>query len=236
MPTITSPAPPTAHSRADERVLSPSGQSTVAITQTQPLVAGGLLGYCNSARGFPEGTRHGPADCGDGDDQVIKLKAFTFSLFGASVTWEMTKRNKEIAQGIIRYLEDRRLLFGPRGQHPNDPIYCLKSAQGLRTYLGEQFETGEPGKALTQAIQEMRRACRNFIDRAGPEAATFQEDRDSFIAAASELRTTLGFYVAALASRYGLSVDDDLASILPPRAGPESDLNIVPGFEVPRPA
>jgi hypothetical protein len=182
----------------------------------------GLLDCCHLGRESP--SRFKPwikwAVVGNGDYQMIKLKNFTLSLFGASVTWEMTKPNKEIAQKVIRCLEDRRLLFGPRGEHPNDPVYCLKSAQQLRDYLGEQFQTGEPGKRLAQAIQEMRRACRRFIDRAGPQAVNFQQDRDSFLVAASELRTTFGFYVAALASKYGLTVDDDLASILPPQAEP----------------
>jgi hypothetical protein len=149
---------------------------------------------------------------------MIKLKAVTISLFGASATWEMTKQNKEIARKIIRCLEDRRLLFGPRGQHPHDPAYCLESAKQIRTYLGEQFQVGEPGKGMTQAIQEMRRACRRFIDQAGPQAVNFEQDRDSFLVAVSELRTTFGFYVAALASKYGVTLDDDLASILPPQA------------------
>jgi hypothetical protein len=162
---------------------------------------------------------------------MIKLKTVTFSLFGVNATWEMTKQNKEIARKIIRCLEDRRLLFGPRGRHPNDPAYCLESAMQIRTYLGEQFRVGEPGIRLTQAIQEMRRACRRFIDQAGPQAVNFEQDRDRFLVTTSELRTTFGFYIAALASKYGITVDDDLASILPPRADPEDDVGIIPGFE-----
>jgi hypothetical protein len=110
---------------------------------------------------------------------MIKLKTFQFSIFGASATWEVTKHNKDIARKIIRFLEDRRLLFGPRGQHPNDPYYCLESARQIRGYLGEQLQTDDPGKALTQAIQEMRRACRKFISQAGSEADNFRRDRDS---------------------------------------------------------
>jgi len=162
---------------------------------------------------------------------MIKLKSFQFSIFGASATWEVTKHNKDIARRIIRFLEDRRLLFSPRGGYPNDPYYCLESARQIRGYLGEQLQTGDPGEALTQAIQEMRRACRTFISRAGPEADNFQRDRDSFLVGASELRTTFGFYIAALASRYGIAIDDDLAGILPPQADKEEDTTIAPGFD-----
>lgn len=161
---------------------------------------------------------------------MIKLKSLTFSIFGASATWEVTKENKATARKIINFLEDRRLLFGPRGEHPNDPEYCLESAKQIREYLGEQLQVGNPGQRLTQAIQEMRRACRRFIDRAGPEANNFRQERDSFLVAVAELRTTFGFYIAALASKYGIAVDDDLANILPPEADQDDDSSIIPGF------
>jgi Family of unknown function (DUF6650) len=162
---------------------------------------------------------------------MIKLKSLTFSIFGASATWEVTKENKAMAQKIIHFLEDRRLLFGPRGYNPYDPVYCLESARQIRAYLGEQLQAGNPGQRLTQAIQEMRRACRRFIDKAGPEAINFRQERDRFLVAVAELRTTFGFYIAALASKYGLALDDDLAGILPPEADQDDDSSIVPGFE-----
>lgn len=134
---------------------------------------------------------------------------------------EVTEQNKDIARRIIRFLEDRRLLFGPRGENPNDPTYCLESAQQIRGYLGELLQTRAPGKELTQVIQEMRRACRRFIERAGPEAMNFGQERDRFLVEVSKLRTTFGFHVAALASKYRLRIDDDLASIIPPRDTPK---------------
>jgi hypothetical protein len=84
---------------------------------------------------------------------------------------------------------------------------------------------------LIQAIQEMRRACRRFIDAAGPQAINFRQDQDLFLIAAAELRTTFGFYVAALASKYSLAVDDDLEGILPPQASSDDGIGIAPGFE-----
>ena len=162
---------------------------------------------------------------------MIKLKSLTLSIFGASATWEVTKENKGIAQKIIHFLEDRRLLFGPRGDNPYDPVYCLESARQIRAYLGEQLQAGNPGQRLAQAIQEMRRACRRFIDKAGPEAINFRQERDRFLVAVAELRTTFGFYIAALASKYGLALDEDLAGILPPEADEDDDSSIVPGFE-----
>jgi hypothetical protein len=162
---------------------------------------------------------------------AIRIKTFSFSMFGAGTTWEMTKGDKDIARRVIRFLEDRRVLFGERGRHPGDAEYCLESVRQMRTYLGEQLIAEGTGKVLTQALQEMQRACRRFIDEAGPGAEHFRANRERFLVAAGELRATFGIYVAALANKYKLTVDDDLKSILPMQAD-QDDQSAVPGLEL----
>jgi hypothetical protein len=160
---------------------------------------------------------------------VIKPKSLSFSIFGASTAWELGKTNKDIARRTIRFLEDRRLLFGARGQHANDTLYCVHSTIEIRKFLNDQLQNENPGKVLRQALQEMRAACRRFLDHAGPNAENFQTDRTQCLIAVGELRTTFGFYLGALAVRYRLDVDEDLASILPPQAD-QDDPSIVPGM------
>lgn len=99
---------------------------------------------------------------------AIRIKSFSFSIFGIGTTLEITKGDKDVARKVIRFLEDRRVLFGERGRHPGDAAYCLESVRQMRAYLGEQLTADGTGKALTQALQEMLRACRRFIDEAGP--------------------------------------------------------------------
>jgi hypothetical protein len=51
---------------------------------------------------------------------AIRIKSFSFSMFGAGTNWEITKGDKDIARRVIRFLEDRRVLFDERGRHPGD--------------------------------------------------------------------------------------------------------------------
>jgi hypothetical protein len=146
----------------------------------------------------------------------MKPKELSFSIFGLAAKWELGKTNKTIARRIIHFLEDRRLLFGERGRHPRDPERCVQSTQEIREFLNQQLQTYDPGPKLQRAIQEMRAACRRFIDAADESGEDFQEDLPRFFVAVGELRTTFGFYVAALSDRYDLDVDEDLRSIMPP--------------------
>lgn len=148
----------------------------------------------------------------------MKPKELSFSIFGLGAKWEFGKTNKEIARRTVRFLEDRRLLFGQRGRHPNDPRYCVRSAQEIREFLGEQLQEHDLGAKLARALQEMRAACRRFIDAAAEDPSGFRSDAPRFFVAVGELRSTFGFYIAALADRYSLNVDDDLRQILPPTA------------------
>lgn len=160
---------------------------------------------------------------------AMKPKELSFSIFGLGAKWELGKTNRDIARRTIRFLEDRRLLFGQRGRHPRDVEYCVRSAQEIRRFLGEQLQQHNPGAKLERALQEMRAACRRFIEVAGPDSRTAYADEAWFFVAAGELRSTFGFYVAALADRYDLEVDDDLRQILPPAAEDEVENTVALG-------
>ena len=57
--------------------------------------------------------------------------------FGFSINWDKAKGDKEIAEAVIAFLEDRRLLFGDR--HAEDEMHCVQSAIEIR-----QFPEGTP--------------------------------------------------------------------------------------------
>ena len=147
----------------------------------------------------------------------MKPKELGFSIFGLASKWELGKSNRDITRRTIHYLEDRRLLFGPRGRHPHDLQYCVASAQEIRKFLGEQLQQHAPDQKLGHAIQEMRAACRRFLEIA-QDTDLLSGGQTAFLVAVGELRSTFGFYIAALADRYDLEVHDDLRQILPPQA------------------
>ncbi|MEV4511769.1 hypothetical protein AB0K00_22700 [Dactylosporangium sp. NPDC049525] len=141
-----------------------------------------------------------------------------------------------MARRVITFLEDRRVLFGPRVVE--DEMECVTSALAIRTFATEQISLAKAGGQVEQLLRSIRAACRRFVDRAGPDARNFRHADgdlggvhaiDQMSLALGDLRTIIGFAVAALADGFDLQVEDDLAQILPP--ADEDDPNWLPGFD-----
>ena len=155
--------------------------------------------------------------------------------FGFSVNWEKVDGDKDVARRVITYLEDRRLLFGQR--HTQDQMHCVDSATQIRNFLTKELTNAKPGKSLEASLRAIRRACRNFVEAAGPDARNFRYQdglqTDLFSLALGELHTLVGLHLAVIAHQYGIEVEDDLAQILPPDVSDENDPSIIPGLEDP---
>jgi hypothetical protein len=84
----------------------------------------------------------------------------------------------------------------------------------IRDVLSAEIADMDMGDGLYENLKGMRSACRRFL-----KSAQFEHGNSAFIAL-GELRATLGIHLACIAARYGLDIDDGLASMLPP---PEYD-------------
>jgi hypothetical protein len=154
--------------------------------------------------------------------------------WGFSVNWEKVAGDEQIAQKVITFLEDKRLLFG-HISHMGHENYYLRSANETRHFLTSELFQAEAGKSLATSIKAIRAAMRRFVDAAGPGGRNFMdvgEGRDQLSLALGELRSSVGLQVALIAGHYGLEVEDDLAQILPPV--PDDDPSVVPGFGEPQ--
>lgn len=155
------------------------------------------------------------------------------SAFGFGVEWEKTEGDRQIARAVVTYLEDRRLLFGER--HVEDERHCVLSALDIRVFLTEQITRSKPGKDLEACLRAMRAACRQFVERGGPDGQSFSYHRgfgvDPFSIALGDLRTTVGWQLALILDQYPMDVEPDLAGILPPADNDAQDLSWLPGLE-----
>ena len=143
--------------------------------------------------------------------------------------WERVPGDKEVAERMITFLENRRLLFGER--HLEDEIHCVQSANEIRHFLTGQISPARSSD-LVESLRAMRAASRRFVDAAGPNARNFRSDwqgSNRFALALGDLRTLMGVQIARLAKQYDLAIEDDLAGILPPPD--EEDLAWMPGFD-----
>jgi hypothetical protein len=148
-----------------------------------------------------------------------RMRGLTIGPVG--LEWEPPERESKVAQQVITFLEDRRVLFNP--YYLEDGGYCVQSVLEIRHFLTETLQTlpNEPG--LSQHLRVLRGACRNFLDKVqgnhrgrgygalyhgGPES-------QSFFIALGELRCTFGIHLGLIASTFHLGLEGDLASVLP---------------------
>ena len=132
----------------------------------------------------------------------MKFKAILNRLTGLScpifgISWNPIESEIIIATRIIRYLENRRVLFNP--SEMESPTYCVKSAIQIREYL-------------TSEMQNMNANSKLFLYKAQhwDHWASW-----TFASALGEMRGTFGNMIAQIAAAYGLDVEDELASIIP---------------------
>jgi hypothetical protein len=110
-------------------------------------------------------------------------------------------------------------------------MHCVQSANEIRHFLTAQINDAH-GEDLVASLRAMRAATRKFVDAAGPNAQNFQHGwapDNAFGLALGDFRTLMGVQIARIGTQYDLTVEDDLATILPPTD--EEDLGWVPGFE-----
>ena len=158
---------------------------------------------------------------------AMKFKAILNRLTGLScpvfgISWNPTESEITIATRIIRYLENKRVLFNP--SEMESPTYCVKSTIQMREYLTSEMQNMNVDSKLFEYIKAMRIAARKFTDR-------MESKRDknflynarhwdhwaswTFASALGEMRGTFGNMIAQIAAAYGLDIEDDLASIIP---------------------
>jgi hypothetical protein len=144
----------------------------------------------------------------------MKSKDIKYRLTGISVgtvgaSWEKIKTERDKAQGVITFLEDRRVLYTPYDFEV--PHHCIESVLEIRKFLTAQLQDLDVRTKLAKHLRAMRASCRKFLD-ALPKG---HSPSQVFMTALGELRGVLGIHLAIIAAHYGLDVEDNLASIFP---------------------
>ncbi len=136
-----------------------------------------------------------------------------------TVGWIPTKADATIARKVIRFLEDRRMLFNACAYE--DPQHCALSAVEIRKVITQELAEVAEGTDLFKHLVGIRAACRTFLDNAPASGQRFDlHDRYSmqtlqFFMALGELRATVGNQVALMAVKWDIDVEKDLARVLP---------------------
>jgi hypothetical protein len=174
----------------------------------------------------------------DGKAGAMAFKPKAFQFFGFGLEWEITRNQQSVAQEVVNYLQDARILLNPRALE--DPSHCIVSALRARDFLAVQINKAKPGKALYRNLQGMQAAFCRFVDAGGVNGENFEqffdlqyrrlahrytvlkkinrrEPPDSLGLALGELRASIGGHLAVIVERYDIEMSDTLAAILPPQ-------------------
>jgi hypothetical protein len=138
------------------------------------------------------------------------------------VQWTPPVDEKDRAHRLLLFLSDRRALFDPFNVETE--ILVTMSVQEIRKRLVSDLELVKPGCPLGDSLSALAGACRKFLadtrsdggDHAPHHYRRYGEERAEFFRSLGELRAFFGVYITVLAAIYGLTVEGELTTILPP--------------------
>jgi hypothetical protein len=135
-----------------------------------------------------------------------RLNGVQIPIFG--LQWVPGEPERKVVRDVLTFFEDRRVLYNPCAWEMEQQV--TESVLRIREVLTEALQRlGEDSKAAP-AMRAMRAACREYLNR------PHQRYGHDFSIDLGRLRALFGLQIAFLAIQYGIDLEDDLASIIPP--------------------
>ncbi len=135
------------------------------------------------------------------------IRPTAFSAFGFGVNWEFTKSDRGIAQEVMDFLADKRVLTIGYARPQTEAAACLASAAECRSQLSEYLtQLKKPGSDLRIWLRAMRQAFTDFIEAGGSNGGRFGPGSDRrFNEALAQLRDRVRQQADEVSVRYKLS-------------------------------
>ena len=145
--------------------------------------------------------------------QIAKsLTGFSTPFFG--VSWNPPETDRDIVRKLITFLEDRRALYNP--YNIETPMFVDQSLFEIRKELTDTLQRIGDNPNISPHLRAMRAACRKYLNEVSNQSRPrFHYREFETFAALGELRALFGIHVAQLAVKYGIDIEEELASILP---------------------
>ena len=121
--------------------------------------------------------------------------------------WEYVKSEEEIAERLITFLEDRRVIADRMGHAGAIMVadhrpYAIKSVRQIRTRLRQDLEELSRDSKLAEAMRLMQRACRDFLNLAEAEETYSERILDDF-------RSVFASQILRIATTYHFSIETE---------------------------
>lgn len=132
-------------------------------------------------------------------------------------SWEADKNERDVAQSIIFFLEDRRFLYSPF-EH-EDYGWVVDSVLEARKQLSDALanDSVNDSSVLGFCLISMRAACRVFLSKISQKQGRPVETGFEFILALGELRAQLGASLLQVSVAYEIDLPDAIEGVLPPQ-------------------
>lgn len=147
--------------------------------------------------------------------RILKcITGISVPIFG--IQWKPVTDEVDIAQNIIVFLEDKRVLFNPIDMKAE--IYCVQSVNEIRTEITRILQQTPSTYKIVKQLKELRKISQRFINEIGsPNFSSFETPIKKSILENElfKLRQGFGRTISNLSLAYGINVDDDLAAIMP---------------------
>lgn len=149
-----------------------------------------------------------------------QLTGISTPVFG--VSWNPPQAERIVARRVVSFLEDRRVLYLP--SEMENPRHCVESVLEIRHYLTSELGSLPSETEIAQSLRSMRAACRKFLNRVSADKdgaiLTYGSHRNHWASwifndALGQMRGVFGIHIAQIAAKYGLDVEDDLATLIP---------------------
>lgn len=135
-----------------------------------------------------------------------RLNGIQVPIFG--VQWAPADAERKVVRDVLTFFEDRRVLYNPCAWEMEHEV--TESVLRIREVLTDAIQRlGEDSNAAP-AMRAMRAACREYLN------GSRQRYSHDLSIDLGRLRALFGLQIAFLAIQYGIDLEDDLASIIPP--------------------
>jgi hypothetical protein len=149
------------------------------------------------------------------------------SILGFGASWKAPEPERVVVRDVITALEDKRALYGQAIWE--EPSHVVQSLFKIRDELTSGLKRVGDNSPAKDAFRIMRAACRDFLTLTSAKAQEHNRgmmrdtgyQQEEFFVGLGKLRSVFGQQLAVLGYLYGVDIEADLASILPPESDGE---------------
>jgi hypothetical protein len=153
--------------------------------------------------------------------QSLASRIAGFSFLGVGMSWKAPEPERVVVRDVITSLEDKRALYGSSIRE--SPDHVTQSILKIRDELTAGIKRVGDNSPAKQSFAVMRKACRDFLNRPGGNESGRDWghwQQEEFLIGLGKLRGVFGSELETLAYLYGVDIEPDLATILPPQPDP----------------